>query len=67
MGGVYLLLRDLQHAAEQYKIAWSIYEKLFDTEPALLEEKRQDILNMYRQMKLVESSGQLLVPEEMRF
>lgn len=47
MGNICLVTGDVQQATTHYKKALAIYESVFEAEPELIEEKKQDILETY--------------------
>ena len=49
MGNICLSIGDVLQATTHFKNALAIYEVLFDAEPELIEEKKQDILETYTQ------------------
>jgi len=49
MGNIRLVTGDIQQATIHYKKALAIYESVFEAEPELIEEKKQDILETYSQ------------------
>ena len=49
MGNICLLTGDVLQATTHFKKALAVYEMLFDAEPELIEEKKQDILETYTQ------------------
>lgn len=49
MGGICLTIGDIQQATTHFKKAIAIYEMVFEAEPELIEEKKQDILTTYAQ------------------
>lgn len=49
MGNICLLTGDVPQATKHLKKALAVYEVLFDAEPELIEEKKQDILETYAQ------------------
>jgi len=49
MGNICLVTGDVQQATTHYKKALAIYESVFEAEPELIEEKKQDILETYAQ------------------
>lgn len=59
MGGIYLLTGDIPQATTHFKKAIAIYETVFEAEPEMIEEKKQDILTTYAQAG-VRLGGRLL-------
>ena len=49
MGKICLAMGDVQQATTHFKKALAIYETVFESEPELIEEKKQDILETYAQ------------------
>lgn len=49
MGNICLVTGDVQQATTHYKKALAVYESVFASEPELIEEKKQDILETYAQ------------------
>ena len=59
MGNICLSIGDVLQVTTHFKKALAIYEALFDAEPEIIEEKKQDILETYAQAG-VQLGGQLL-------
>ena len=49
MGGICLTVGDIQQATTHFKKAMAVYEVLFETEPEMIEDKKQELLGMYTQ------------------
>ena len=49
MGKICLVMGDVQQGTTHLKKALAIYETVFEAEPELIEEKKQDILETYAQ------------------
>ena len=49
MGGICLTIGDIQQATTHFKKAMAIYEVLFETEPDVIEAKKQELLETYIQ------------------
>ena len=49
MGSICLVTGDVSQATTHFKKALAVYEMVFDAEPELIEEKKQDILETYAQ------------------
>lgn len=49
MGGICLTIGDIQQATTHFKKAMAIYEVLFESEPDVIEAKKQELLETYTQ------------------
>ena len=49
MDGICLTIGDIQQATTHFKKAMAIYEVLFESEPAVIEAKKQELLETYTQ------------------
>ena len=52
MGGICLTIGDIQQATTHFKKAMAIYEVLFESEPEVIEAKKQELLGTYTQAGL---------------
>lgn len=52
MGGICLTMGDIQQATTHFKKAMAIYEVLFESEPEVIEAKKQELLGTYTQAGL---------------
>ena len=49
MGGICLTIGDIQQATTHFKKAMAIYEILFESEPEMIEAKKQELMETYTQ------------------